>query len=75
MTTYTNFRGDGLDNPLSPNSGGATWHDVWRTCDGADVVESYDVAAKAIKWVGEREPETFCDPGGALRAIGEMSHA
>jgi hypothetical protein len=68
------FRSDGLDSPLSPNGQGrATWARVWAWCDASDVVESYNVSKQSIKWVGEKEPETFGDPQAALNAIRAMS--
>jgi hypothetical protein len=39
------FRTDGLDNPLSPNSGFLTWGHVIDACEGSNAVSSYDDSA------------------------------
>ncbi len=49
------FRSDGLNNPLSPNSGiGCTWDAVESMCEEADHVISYDRTGSKIEI-------TYCD--------------
>jgi hypothetical protein len=71
-------RNDGLNNPLSINSGiGCTWGDVERRCEGSDAVESYRDGARGIeiRWAGEQVWDSYSDPQAALIAIREMESA
>lgn len=67
----------GMNHPSINGSHGmsATWDRVWEIADESDAVESYDADAKSIKWVGEKEPETFRNPNDAINAIRVMSAA
>lgn len=72
------FRADGLDNPLSPNSGGPSWDDVEDACERSDSVLKYDDGPDGfvITWAGEgRETSAFQDPQAALIAIRDMDDA
>lgn len=65
-------RNDGLNNPLSRNSGlGCSKRDVKRLCDRSAIVESYDDAANGgitIEWTFGGS-DTFTDMQAAIIAI------
>lgn len=70
----TTIRPDGLNNPLSINSGiGATWRDAERRCEESDAVESYEDrdGGLAIEWTDGSE-DVYRDPQAALIAIRQM---
>jgi hypothetical protein len=70
-------RSDGLNNPLSINSGiGCTWAAVEDACERSDAVALYETteAGFVIDWC-DGTSETYSDPQEALIAIREMSRS
>ena len=68
------FRPDGLDNPLSPNSGALTWDDVAVACEESPAVESYEETdgGMEITWC-DGTIEQFAHPNIARNAIRAVS--
>lgn len=72
--TRTTHRTDGLDNPLSPNSGGCTWQDVLALCAESGAVDSCDLSrgVLTIEWC-DGNVSRLHDPQAALIEIRAMS--
>lgn len=68
------FRSDGLDNPLSPNSGGLTWQTVERAAEASEAVQAWQETQRGvyrIDWCDGTQ-DTFREPLEALNAIRAM---
>lgn len=77
VSQQTTTRTDGLNNPLSINSGiGCTWQDVEERCEEAGAVGEYfdDGDDFVITWC-DGGVSRFRDPQPALIAIREMESA
>lgn len=72
------FRADGLDNPMSPNSGGVTWDKVEDACEESGAVERYyeEGGSFVVEWVdGESSSYPKSDPMAAFIAVRDMTAA
>lgn len=69
-------RSDGLNNPMSINSGiGCTWDRVEEMCEESDAVTSYNRPTPGSIWIlwCDGNESTHSDPQGAMIEIREMS--
>lgn len=69
----SNFRRDGLDNPMKVNSGLLTWDRVEQMCEDSDAVIGYKSGFNSLEiewWDGKIEE--FPSPYAAVNAIRAM---
>jgi prepilin-type processing-associated H-X9-DG protein len=67
------YRTDGLDSPMSPNSGRMTWETVERMCEASGAVESYDRHGDTLTVVYcDGNVSTFSEPIEAANEIQQM---